>query len=556
MKIGKIKIINYRSLYNMESIPVSALTVIVGKNNQGKSNFIKAIEVAFEAIASSVGIVRYRRKLTKYDYERDFPMTSSVKSKNTELTIQFDLDKNDTADLYYKTGMVISNYITTRIVIDNLSKATVTHGKRGAKIDAETNYLISDFILENVSFINIHAIRTENDSLNVIDQLIQDKIQSIENDDEYVKAKELILRKEKEALKEISRNTCQSLKTFLPEVKSVDILLDEFRGRYTASSYRRRFSVKIDDGILTDLEYKGDGIKSLSALALLNDTSNSSNTAIVAIEEPESHLHSGAIHNLNEILKGISKSTQLFVTSHNPLFINRSSVDSNVIISKNTAVVARNIAEIRTELGVQAADNLINAELVIIVEGESDSKIIRSILSHKSSLIKDALIRKRAIINHVGGASKINSDVIYYKQMLCNVFVILDKDSAGTAAIRKAITANILKETEYFLLSNTSGREAEIEDMINPSIYSKNIKELYGVDILETAFRGSNKWSKRISDFFSTKGKLFDNEIEKKIKILVAESVEKNPDMALISHYEQFFDCIVKYIEDILNGDK
>lgn len=540
----------------MESIPVSKLTVIIGKNNQGKSNFVKSIEVAFEAIASSIGLGKYNRRLTKYDYDRDFPISSNVKNRNTELTLQFDLDKDETEDLYNKTGMMISNYITTKIVIDNLSKAIVTHSKRGAKIDDEKNHLISEFVLENVSFINIHAIRTENDSLNVIDQLIQDKIQSIENDEEYVRAKELILRKEKEALKEISKSTCISLKTFLPEVTSVDIVLDEYRSRYTASNYRRRFSVKVDDGILTDLEYKGDGIKSLSALALLNDVSNPKNTAIVAIEEPESHLHSGAIHNLNDILKGISENTQLFITSHNPLFINRSNIGSNIIISKNTAIIAKNIADIRLELGVQAADNLINAELIIIVEGESDSKILSSILSRRSTLINDALTRNRAIIKHVGGASKINSDISYFKQMMCNVFVILDKDPAGIEAIKKAIDTKILKETEYFLLSNTAGQEAEIEDMINTSIYSESIKNLYGVDILETSFRGNNKWSKRMNDFFSLKGKLFDDVIEKKIKILVAESVEINPDEAVITHYEQFFESIVKHIENILNGDK
>jgi len=56
---------------------------------------------------------------------------------------------------------------------------------------------------------------------------------------------------------------------------------------------RRDFNVVIDDGTPTNLEYKGDGVKSLVALGLLKNKRAHPGASIIAIEEPESHLHPG-----------------------------------------------------------------------------------------------------------------------------------------------------------------------------------------------------------------------------------------------------------------------
>ncbi|WP_435639669.1 AAA family ATPase [Carnimonas bestiolae] len=62
----------------------------------------------------------------------------------------------------------------------------------------------------------------------------------------------------------------------------------------------------IDDGFPTSIESKGDGIKSLAALGLLKNKAISASASIVAIEEPESHLHPGAIHQIKEIIDALA----------------------------------------------------------------------------------------------------------------------------------------------------------------------------------------------------------------------------------------------------------
>ena len=58
-------------------------------------------------------------------------------------------------------------------------------------------------------------------------------------------------------------------------------------------------------------------------------------TSIIAIEEPESHLHPDAIHSLVDVINGVSENHQVVITTHNPLFVQRNAVSENVIVNEN-----------------------------------------------------------------------------------------------------------------------------------------------------------------------------------------------------------------------------
>ncbi len=136
----------------------------------------------------------------------------------------------------------------------------------------------------------------------------------------------------------------------------------------------------MDEGVLTSIEHKGDGIKSLVTLSILKERNKTSGSSLIAIEEPESHLHSGAIHNLVDVIHGISDNNQVIISTHNPLFVQRNDVMSNIMIDNGKACAAVNIKEIRDVLGIWPSDNLKNSRFVLVVEGESDKKILLKIL--------------------------------------------------------------------------------------------------------------------------------------------------------------------------------
>jgi putative ATP-dependent endonuclease of the OLD family len=112
----------------------------------------------------------------------------------------------------------------------------------------------------------------------------------------------------------------------------------------------RGFSVIVDDGTATDLTLKGDGVQSLAALALTQHYSRERARArefILAVEEPEAHLHPRAIHRLRDTLRETASTQQVIITTHSPLFVNRLDLSSNIIVRKNRAQPGRSVQELR-----------------------------------------------------------------------------------------------------------------------------------------------------------------------------------------------------------------
>jgi predicted ATP-binding protein involved in virulence len=144
----------------------------------------------------------------------------------------------------------------------------------------------------------------------------------------------------------------------------------------------------------TSLSSKGDGVQSLAALSLMRHASQrsaSDRQLILAVEEPESHLHPNAIHALRSVLLDIAKQHQVIITTHCPLFIDRHDVNANILVSSNQASCATSVREIRQTMGVRVSDNLSAAEILLLVEGENDRRAMRALLAHFSKRLATAM---------------------------------------------------------------------------------------------------------------------------------------------------------------------
>ena len=72
MKLVEFSVRNYRSITDAHEIKLHDLTVLVGKNNEGKSNLLRALNVAMRIVMihSSSGSVDRRL----YEWDNDFPI--------------------------------------------------------------------------------------------------------------------------------------------------------------------------------------------------------------------------------------------------------------------------------------------------------------------------------------------------------------------------------------------------------------------------------------------------------------------------------------------------
>lgn len=557
MKLLSFSVTNYRSITKAHKINLSDLTVLIGKNNEGKSNLLTALNLAMNMLLMSSsrfygrGIIRrpIRPRDNVYEWSRDFPIQLQQRKGVNESIFKLDFQLNDEEYENFKKNFSLhgDNKITIEIKIGKENKSKITIPKKGTSAYNKLAQNIIEFISTRISFNYIRAIRTEDLATDALLDIISGEIRALELNEEYKHASEVINNLQRKALNSISKKLKEPLKVFLPQLKDIKILkdIDEPLPRF----YRGDLDIIIDDGIPTSIAFKGDGIKSLVALAILKDRKLVEGASIIAIEEPESHLHSGAIHGLVDVINKISENSQVLITTHNPLFVQRDNIKSNIIVDNGTAHQAKDIREIRDILGVLPEDNLINSSNVLVVEGDNDKIALNKILCAKSSLLKDCLKNGRLAIKTLNGVANLSHCLNELKDSICNYFVLIDNDSAALDAKNKAESLNILKPSEIKLTICNGMTESEFEDCINPKIYEEKFFSEYGVNLKCKEFHNNKKWSARVRDVFLSQGVLFTEEIEMKLKNIVANSIPDKLENSLIPQKSTFITSLISNLE-------
>jgi hypothetical protein len=263
--------------------------------------------------------------------------------------------------------------------------------------------------------------------------MVARELSELEQNIEYRTALKKIEDLQEPILKDLSVSILKTLKQFLPQVKDVSVRIHpEERVR----ALRRASEIVVNDGTPTLLTHKGDGAQSLAALAIIRHASErgaSGKNLVIAIEEPESHLHPNAIHELKHVIDTLSERHQIILTTHNPLFVDRRVIGDNIVVKDNKAWPATKIEEVREVLGVRASDNLRHAELVLIVEGEDDRIAIGALLRNRFKYLDEALENGTLALDTLGGASNLSYKITQVRACICLYHVFLDYDRSGTS---------------------------------------------------------------------------------------------------------------------------
>jgi predicted ATP-dependent endonuclease of OLD family len=448
MNLVSFSVTNFRSITTAHKIPIKEIAVLIGKNNEGKSNLLKALNIAMTSLErfgqnADRPLRLYHSGIDNFDrylWERDFPISLQSRTKNTEsiFRLEFELNEDEIEEFKKEIKSNLNGTLPIELKIgqSKIPKVTVIKKGKGSPGLNNKSKIIAQYISKRINFNYIPAIRTDKEAMRVVDELLSKELEALESMTEYNDALKTISNLQKPILEELSRNIKNSLCELLPHVKDVEIESQESRRRM---AFRQQFEIMIDDGNRTSLEFKGDGVKSLAALGLLKDMKNKEGVvSVIAIEEPESHLHPGAINILKDTIYSLTDGNQVILSTHNPLFVDRKNLSSNIIIDSGKVIPAKNIKEIRELIGVKASDNLQHANYVLVVEGEEDVKALTALLPYLSEKIKKALNNDTFIIEKIGGAGNLSYRLNRLKNTLCLYHVLLDNDDAGRNAERKA----------------------------------------------------------------------------------------------------------------------
>lgn len=534
---------NYRSITNAYKIDLKSVTVLVGKNNEGKSNLIKALDLAME-ILRYVAVTK-RRILSprSYNWFEDFPINlqnnKRIKNKQTEFRLDFLLDESEVLQFHDVVGSTINGELSIYIIIKQDSTISITIPKRGKNTRTLSGKVpeIAEFIHKHIKVQYIPAVRSESDAYDVISEIIETEFSSAD-DEKYKEAEAYIAEYQAKKLKELSSQIKEPLSKFMPKIKRVDIGIQERISRRKSFLYGKSIAVSIDDGVKTSLSKKGDGVKSLTTMAILSQT-NATNRIII-VDEPENHLHPEAIHYLRQTLYGLAESNQIVISTHNPIFVNRCSVSSNIIVDKNEAKPASRIDEVRNLLGVMISDNLVYSDYVVVVEGLTDKTVLTNVMKANPQ-VAPLLQSNRLTVRPIGGVHNLQAELYSLERYMCRYIVILDNDDDGKNAAKEAREKLSIANDRFRYFIVDKMRESEMEDAINVDIYKTILLNEFGIDIGKDPFKNkSKKWSKRIKDVASLSGRILDkteiDAMKERISNLVTADKESfaNSGMQLI----------------------
>ena len=559
VQLTSFSVTNYRSISGAHSVDVSELTVLIGKNNEGKSNILRALDAAMALLRShSSREPRFRRHNFPHDYKwkRDFPiqLQSRKGSKETTFRLEFSLTQPEIAEFREEIGVSLNGLLPLEVVIGQAEEPEfrVVKTGRGTKTLTQKSSQVARFVARRIYFNYIPAIRTDRQTTELISEMLSNELRSLEENPAYVAALQAISTIQKPVLDSIAARVEGPLKEFLPSIKSVSLEISDDERRF---SLRRSVRVVVDDGTPTSIEFKGDGVKSLAALGLLKNSNRSASggASIIAIEEPESHLHPGAIHQVNDIIRSLTGQTQVLITTHNPLFVDRENVSANIIVSDGGAKPAKTVKAIRDILGIKASDNLMHANFALVVEGQEDVIAMKALIQQRSQKLATALKSNLLVVEPIGGAGNLSYKLSLLRNALCTTQVLLDHDQAGRDAFDKAQADGLcsLADTTFTMCQGCT--DSEFEDTISVNVYKDRISTDYDINLDNPAFRGNEKWSTRIKRVFTAHGKPCTDTTLGKIKNLVAQCVHEDPEHALHLHKS---DSIVAAIAALENRVK
>ncbi|MFH9365454.1 ATP-dependent nuclease [Streptomyces anulatus] len=551
------------------------MTVVVGPNNEGKSNLLRAFALGGRLLTRlAIGrdgrlIEGARSHLSDfYSWINDYPK-SLQNDPGGPTTIDYWLDseevdreseENENDYIGSSRPLTWTGELHIRFILQHHRANVEVYA--GGPTQAVFDFDMRRSLRRYIEVEYIAAARTADDATRVIRDLVARDFQRVLRRTEYKDLTVRLTEALNRSLTPVSEALSTTMKSFLPEVESARI---EFSPDEFLNGIMDTLRVMVNDGVETDLRDKGHGMQSLAALSAARTPKRATSRRreagpVLVIEEPEAHLHPKAVHGLRQVINDIAAAegarSQVIVSTHSPLLVDRFHISRNVIVHANEARPAANLSELREILGVRSSDNLSSANVVLVVEGENDRLAISALIAeHRPSLAKHISSGSLAI-EQVRGVSNLLPKLDSLRQQLCKYHVFLDNDQAGQDAGIRAKEAGLLEAHEETYAIVRSMRESEFEDLIPASLYRSEVEQAFGISLDVDEFKkGRAKWSTRLDATFRRQGKIFDKGAEFTIKGIVARAITSDPRNAFQPQLATCLDSLFLSLEKSLSGD-
>jgi len=348
MYLSEIVIENFRGIKSL-SLQFDELTVLIGENNTGKSTIMEAIKLALSPSISS----RKNRYFSEYDLHLSCaeaaPHTcepikvllhfsefktdewSDEINQRLENVIQLDVEK-DIRHIYLQVnGSFNADTAQIDITFDFLNFERIPMPIKGNELRALINFSPLFFL---------SALRNSYEEFGPKGQFWNSFLKTIQLPEDQRKPLEEQLQKINDALIESNtglnevKNHIKKTSDLVRLGKDDPVILEALPTRLFDMSGKIQVHLKSEFGAKLPMYRHGEGTQSLAVLLLfqafakssLSELYSSDTTPVLALEEPEAHLHPSAVRSLANVLQEMPG--QIIVASHSGDLIAKVSITS------------------------------------------------------------------------------------------------------------------------------------------------------------------------------------------------------------------------------------
>jgi len=394
MRISRIHIQNFRSVRDAEFQP-TAFTLLVGRNNHGKTNVFEAISWFYSG-KGEMQEIRFAGEEANGD--------GDVVVELEFAGVQEGLANISNDDNRQKIRNIVGDgdIMKVRRTSVDTKNRYIYHQDAGqwkkqpTGADAAFNNCIPrfEFVLTSKSLKDVSAYKSTTPIGQMLGGVIADALEQDPTYQEFLEKFDEVFQSPDSSVRRILQDSSEQVKQHLalqfPDCRAVDFRVDvpafdEFLKSYTTT---------LDDGVLTDAGLKGDGMQRALMLAIIKAHADMrrdeslGRAFIFFIDEAELHLHPTAQRQLKSALLSLADGVdQVFVTTHSSVFLSdEASTQSSFLVEKENGATAVRILNRNQKkravfelLGGSPADLLLPANL-LIVEGESEVVFLNQII--------------------------------------------------------------------------------------------------------------------------------------------------------------------------------
>ena len=534
MRIERIEITNFASLAKVELTDLPNLVVFVGKNSSGKSNVIDALALLFTEFGNDLD----RNLGNLDDLQHIFHGYVTDVIPNPTISVLVTMSAEEWAEVLSVDEPSVHDWSDTEILLE----------KSIVRTEGSVRWVTASVKLGNVDLVRnggfeqdvIHVRDGNNEEppllvpvdhfYEKLTKLMQSSFEVIHTTDSsrswpdrFSERPTIIDTQHVNELWELSQSRGNQRQPWTRMTQQYQGIAPNTQRPVGVAS-----SIQVEESELTvPIGMTGEG--SQATLRLIDQLQRGA--SIMAIEEPETHLHPGLIRRLGQFLTEISNAgKQLFVCTHSPFLVDRSTLESFFVVSKEsqTTVVSSmgDIVDLRKHLfdiGMRPSDVLFS-DAILLVEGSSDETFFVNV----SQKIQASLAERNVKVIPVGGYPRGNRKIEFWAEVgqdaALPLYLVFDKGARTEA--EKAINGKRVPRENCLIL----GQDA-LEDLYPWHVLKEVLLSEFGEEVtteipvgqrvpglrklLETKY-GKNGWKPLLAEAVAYK--LTPNQVESEMK--------------------------------------